>query len=84
MAGWLSTWTNHDGGYIVCSHVGCSRKASSTIVDHDCCGRCSAGSSCLVDAQGSYAGPGGFAHDYWETVLSPGECATCGESRAAH
>src|SRR5699024_215173 len=47
MAGWLSTRTNHAGGYTVCSHVGCSKKVNPTISSHDCCGRCSAGRSCL-------------------------------------
>lgn len=84
MAGWLSTRTNHAGGYTVCSHVGCSKKVNPTISSHDCCGRCSAGRSCLGEAQGSYSGPGSFAHDYWETLLSPGACATCGEPQTAH
>lgn len=31
-------YTNHAGGYYVCSHTGCSKKAW-THDDHDCCGK---------------------------------------------
>ncbi|KOG41309.1 hypothetical protein ADK74_22640 [Streptomyces decoyicus] len=33
-------WTKHAGGYYVCRHKGCSKKANPTITAHDCCGRC--------------------------------------------
>jgi hypothetical protein len=77
-------WTNHAGGYYVCSHMGCSKKANSTITDHDCCGRCSQGRDCLRAALDNYDGPGYFAHTYFETLLRPGVCDTCGEPPEAH
>src|SRR2546426_10815356 len=29
-------WTNHAGGYYVCSHQGCSKKVNPIIFGHDC------------------------------------------------
>jgi hypothetical protein len=78
------SWTNHAGGYFVCSHMGCSKKANSTVTDHDCCGRCRRGRDCLSDAINNYDGPGSFAHTYWEAILRPGVCATCDEPPEAH
>ena len=78
------TLTNHAGGYYVCSHGGCSKKVKEMITDHDCCGRCSQGRDCLQTAMATYDGPGTFYHQYWEKVLDPGACGTCGEIRAAH
>jgi hypothetical protein len=72
-------------GYYVCSHMGCSKKANSTVKDHDCCGRCRRGSDCLSDAINNYDGPGSFAHTYWEPLIHPrGVCGTCGEPPEAH
>jgi hypothetical protein len=81
------TWTNHDGGYYVCSHLGCKKKADIlNIPDHDCCGRCRQSRDCLRAALANYAGPGTFPHRYWELAgrLRPGVCATCGEPPEAH
>ena len=80
----LSRWTNHAGGYLVCSHSGCSKKADPSITDHDCCGRCSQGRDCRRTAQINYSGPGSFFHTYSEAILFPGTCSTCGESAEAH
>ncbi|MFI0218793.1 hypothetical protein [Streptomyces lydicus] len=80
----VSLWTNHAGGYCVCSHQGCSKKVDPTIFGHDCCGRCRSGRDCLSAAQRDYDGPGGFAHNYFETFLSPGVCDVCGEPPKAH
>lgn len=77
-------WTNHAGGYLGCSHIGCTKKANPTITGHECCGRCTPGRDCLRDAQASYDGPGGFAHSYAGTLLYPDECSACGEPREAH
>jgi hypothetical protein len=77
-------WTNHAGGYYVCSHQGCSKKVNPTIFGHDCCGRCWPGRDCLSAAQGDYDGPGGFAHNYFEVLLRPGVCEVCGEPPKAH
>lgn len=77
-------WTNHAGGYYVCSHTGCSKKVNKTITDHDCCGRCSRGWDCLRAAQRDYDGPGGFSHTYFEGLLRPGVCTVCGEPPEAH
>jgi hypothetical protein len=77
-------WTNHAGGYYVCTHMGCSKKADWTIPDHDCCGRCRPGRDCHRAAQQNYAGPGTFAHRYGEALLRPGRCDTCGELPEAH
>jgi hypothetical protein len=77
-------WTSHEGGYYVCSHSGCSKKANPTITDHDCCGRCSIGLNCLQDAMKTYDGPGSFAHHYIETLLNPGVCDICGEPPEVH
>lgn len=78
------SWTNHAGGYYMCSHRGCKKKAYPTIFDHDCCGRCRPGRECLRAAQGDYDGPGGFAHTYYELLLRPGVCEVCGEPPEAH
>jgi len=78
------SWTNHAGGYFVCSHLGCSKKVDPAITDHDCCGRCRQGRDCSRDAQANYAGPGSFYHTYWEQLLRPGACATCGEPPEVH
>lgn len=77
-------WTNHAGGYCVCSHQGCSKKVNPTIIGHDCCGRCWPGRDCLRAAQRDYDGPGGFAHNYFEVLLRPGVCDVCGELPEAH
>lgn len=77
-------WTNHAGGYYVCSHQGCSKKVNPTIFGHDCCGRCWPGRDCLSAAQRDYDGPGGFAHNYFEVLLRPGVCEVCGEPPKAH
>lgn len=77
-------WTNHAGGYYVCRHQGCSKKADWTITAHDCCGRCGPGRNCLRAAQRDYDGPGRFAHRYFETWLRPGVCDVCGELPEAH
>ncbi|MDH6604446.1 hypothetical protein M2164_000081 [Streptomyces sp. SAI-208] len=77
-------WTNHAGGYFVCTHMGCAKKVNPTIFGHDCCGRCRLGRDCLGTAQRDYDGPGGFAHNCFETLLSPGVCATCEEPAEAH
>lgn len=78
------SWTNHAGGYYVCSHSGCHKKINESITDHDCCGRCWQGRDCLQTARATYDGPGSFYHRYWESVLSPGVCNTCGEPSDAH
>ncbi|AWN24935.1 hypothetical protein [Streptomyces sp. NEAU-S7GS2] len=77
-------WTNHAGGYYVCRHKGCSKKANPTVTAHDCCGRCWPGRDCLRAAQRDYDGPGGFAHTYFEGLLRPGVCTVCGEPPEAH
>jgi len=41
---------NSSGPYIVCSHTPCQKKASTTITDHDCCGRCRTGRQHLTAA----------------------------------
>lgn len=79
-----SQWTNHAGGYIVCSHVGCKKKVDPAIDDHDCCGRCTRGRSCRGHAANNYDGPGSFYHGYWETILESGVCITCGEPPESH
>lgn len=70
--------------YVGCTHPGCHKKANSTVLDHDCCGRCHIGRQCLSRAINNYPGPGSFHHDYWETALQPGSFGTCGEDRSAH
>jgi hypothetical protein len=77
-------WTNHADGYWQCGHRPCSKKISSSILDHDCCGRCWRGRECLVTAQRDYDGPGGFAHRYFETPQFPGVCTICDEPPEAH
>ncbi|MFJ5712760.1 hypothetical protein [Streptomyces sp. NPDC093105] len=79
-------WSNNAGGYWVCAHYGCSKKANPTVMEHECCGRCSPGRRCLNAAQLSYDGPGSFAHNYQEGFLAPGICTvgTCGQSSEAH
>lgn len=77
-------WTNHAGGYWVCSHLGCQKKADWTIPTHDCCGRCWPGRECLKIALRDYDGPGGFAHRFGDTWLNPGICHICGELPEAH
>lgn len=77
-------WTNHAGGYYVCSHRGCSKKARPLIADHDCCGRCWHGRDCLNAAYRDYDGPGDFPHPYFETLMYPGVCDVCGEPSDAH
>lgn len=77
-------WTNHAGGYFGCSHANCAKKANPTVTDHDCCGRCRRGRDCLRAAQRDYKGPGAFSHSYFETLLRPGVCDTCGEPLGAH
>lgn len=78
-------WTNHAGGYFVCSHSGCQKKANTlTITDHDCCGRCRRGRECIQVAMANYEGPGTFAHRYEDSIMNPGVCSTCGEPSSAH
>ena len=73
-------WTNHEGGYYVCSHMGCRKKVDSLhITDHDCCGRCQRGRDCLNTAMNNYDGPGPFAHVCYEVLLRPGVCEICKE-----
>ncbi|WDT54091.1 hypothetical protein [Streptomyces sp. G7(2002)] len=74
---------NH-GHYYVCRHTPCSKKADWTIPGHDCCGRCTPGRTCRREAQRDYAGPGSFAHKFWDTLMHPGVCATCGEPPEVH
>lgn len=80
----IRQWTNSAGGYWVCSHTGCSKKADESITDHDCCGRCRAGHDCWLASLRSYDGPGSFAHAYFEVPLRPGICDVCGELPEAH
>ncbi|MDH6238211.1 hypothetical protein H4V99_002956 [Cryobacterium sp. CG_9.6] len=75
-------WTNHAGGYNVCSHSPCIKRADWQISDHDCCGRCGQGRLHLKEAMNSYSGPGAFPHKYWESL--PGACATCGLVKDVH
>jgi hypothetical protein len=77
-------WTNHAGGYYLCDHGGCSKKVDPTIFDHDCCGRCRQGRDCSRAAQRDYDGPGTFAHNYFQGILSNGVCGDCGEPPEAH
>ena len=72
------SWTNHDGGYFVCSHTGCNKKVNAVIKEHDCCGRCRAGRPHLNKAINNYDGPGSFAHKYWEGIPKLGVCSSCG------
>ncbi|MBT2896411.1 hypothetical protein [Streptomyces sp. McG3] len=76
-------WNNH-GLYYMCRHHACSKKVDWTITRHDCCGRCTPGRNCLKEAQRDYAGPGNFAHRFWDTLMHPDACATCGEQPEAH
>ena len=39
--------------YLRCNHRACSKKADPLITDHNCCGRCQAGSDCKMFALGS-------------------------------
>ncbi|WP_051900881.1 hypothetical protein [Streptomyces aureus] len=78
-------YTNHAGGYYVCSHTGCSKKINHIyMTDHDCCGRCSRGRDCMKAAASEYDGPGGFPHTYFEGLLYPGVCTVCGEGPEGH
>jgi hypothetical protein len=77
-------FTNHAGGYYVCSHSGCQKKVKPAITNHDCCGRCWPGRKCMEAAQRDYDGPGYSWHTYCEALLYPGECAICGEPPEAH
>lgn len=78
--------TNHIGGYVLCSHGPCTKKMRPSITGHDCCGRCRTSRSrdCSEVARRDYDGPGGFAHDYFEGLLFPGVCVTCGEPPEGH
>ncbi|WP_445519462.1 hypothetical protein [Streptomyces sp. NEAU-174] len=80
------SWTNRAGGYYVCSHTGCSKKVDPTIFGHDCCGRCrrSRWQDCPGAERRAYDGPGGFAHNYFESLLRPGVCTVCGEPPEEH
>lgn len=77
-------WANQSGGYMVCSHFGCTKKVDWQILNHDCCGRCSQGRTCRTKVADDYAGPGTFAHKYFETMFSPGLCDVCGEPPEEH
>lgn len=77
-------WTDHAGGYYVCSHGGCAKKVNRTISDHDCCGRCRPGRNCMIAAQANYAGPGLFAHAYTSTIKGRKLCDACGEAPEVH
>ncbi|MFJ3709994.1 hypothetical protein [Streptomyces sp. NPDC090053] len=78
--------TNASGGYYQCTHGACSKKMDPRITTHDCCGRCrySSYQDCWAISHRAYDGPGNFAHDYFETLLFPGVCATCEEPRKGH
>ncbi len=76
-------WTNHAGGYWVCSHSGCSKKADDAITDHDCCGRCNRGRTCRQGAAANYTGPGTFFHGFSEAGRT-GQCTVCGQPREDH
>ncbi|WP_331723428.1 hypothetical protein [Streptomyces atratus] len=78
--------TNASGGYYQCTHSPCSKKMDPRITIHDCCGRCQYSSyqDCWARSRSAYTGPGRFAHNYFETLLSPGVCADCGEPRKGH
>jgi hypothetical protein len=39
--------------YLQCNHRNCYKKADPFITDHNCCGRCRAGSDCKMSAGGS-------------------------------
>ncbi|MFD4795975.1 hypothetical protein [Streptomyces anulatus] len=75
---------NNHGLYYMCRHYACSKKVNWTIPGHDCCGRCTPGRNCLKEAQRDYAGPGTFAHKFWDTFMQPGICVTCGELPEVH
>ncbi|MFJ4887817.1 hypothetical protein [Streptomyces sp. NPDC088731] len=79
-------YTNASGGYVQCTHGPCSKKMDRRITIHDCCGRCQYSSyqDCWARSRSAYTGPGRFAHNYFETLLSPGVCADCGEPRKGH
>ncbi|MFD6802794.1 hypothetical protein [Streptomyces cyaneofuscatus] len=77
-------WSTNASGYWHCTHMGCTKKANPTILGHGCCGRCQPGRECLKVAQRDYDGPGGFAHNFFDTWLHPGVCNTCGEGSEAH
>lgn len=77
-------WTNHAGGYWVCSHDGCTKKVDPTIFGHHCCGKCWPGRECGNAARRDYDGPGSFAHSYQVTLLFPGTCGVCDEPPEAH
>lgn len=79
-------WTNHAGGYYVCSHQGCTKKKKPSITSHACCGRCRTSwlRDCLTVAQRDYDGPGNFFHTFFETLVNPGVCSVCGEGPDAH
>jgi hypothetical protein len=70
------------GSCEACDH--CPKKADPSITDHSCCGRCLQGREHLREAQSSYSGAGTFFHTYWEALLFPGVCATCGEPKDSH
>ena len=85
MTDWSSrAWTNHAGGYNVCTHMGCSKKADWQISDHDCCGRCSQGRAHLQAALRNYAGLGTFPHRFDRVFTRTGRCGACGEPPEAH
>ncbi|MFD7855178.1 hypothetical protein ACFV6B_12955 [Streptomyces microflavus] len=75
---------NNHGYYYMCRHYVCSKKVNWTIPGHDCCGRCTPGRNCLKEAQLNYAGPGTFAHKFWDTLMQPDVCVTCGEPPEVH
>ncbi|MGW7177872.1 hypothetical protein [Streptomyces xanthophaeus] len=77
-------WTNHAGGYYVCEHVGCAKKANWKIPGHDCCGRCRRGTECIAAAYRDYSGPGGSPHEFAPTLLYPDTCCICDEAEPGH
>lgn len=72
--------------YARCSHGACIKKMRPSITGHDCCGRCETSRirDCSEAAARSYDGPGSFPHDYFEGLLLPGSCVTCGEPPEGH
>lgn len=85
-------YTDHDGGYYVCSHSGCKKKADPFITDHDCCGRRERGRKCKQESMERYDGPGTFAHRAQPPTdigieigtQTPGLCTICNEPLDAH
>lgn len=56
----VRSWTNHAGGYFVCSHLGCQKKVNPTVFGHD---------SAAAD------GPTGTAWEF-RTTITPAPAAS--------